>query len=173
VTWVPRWSSTLTAGIPAIAYEGTTTATHPAMTVPIATGDLRTAHSAPTANSANGDLIAAAAPSSAPAARQRHSTGLMSGGRNHKSATPARPKAAASPSMCPLATISHSSSGFTDQSRCARNRIAGSPRHSRSSISTTAPKAIATHSFSQNVIAAIEAPPSSAETHSSAVATGP
>src|SRR5207248_1742207 len=38
---------------------------------------------------------------------------------------------------------------------------------------TTAPKAIASSSFSQNVMRASEVPPSSAAPHSAAVATGP
>jgi hypothetical protein len=46
-------------------------------------------------------------------------------------------------------------------------------RSSRSSSSTTAPNASATKSLSQNVISAIEAPPSSADSHSSAEAIGP
>ena len=58
--------------------------------------------------------------------------------------------------MCPVATISQSSSGLTDQSRWARRRIAGLSRSSRSSSSTTATKASATSSLSQNVISAIE-----------------
>ena len=75
--------------------------------------------------------------------------------------------------MWPPATISHSSSGFTDHSRCARRRISGSRRSRRSRARTTAPKAIASSSFSQNVIRASEVPPSSAALHSAAVATGP
>ncbi len=75
--------------------------------------------------------------------------------------------------MCPLATISHSSSGLTVHSRCARRRRAGSDRSVRSSSSTTTPNAIEFHSFSQNVIRAIDVPPSSAAAHSSAVAAGP
>jgi len=79
----------------------------------------------------------------------------------------------ASPSMCPLATISHSTKGLTDQSRWARSRMAGLSRSTRSRSSTTKPNAMATHSLSQNVIVARLEPPSSAETHSSAVASGP
>ena len=75
--------------------------------------------------------------------------------------------------MWPPATISHSSRGFTDHSRCARRRISGSARSKRSRARTTAPKAIASSSFSQNVMRASEVPPSSAAVHSAAVATGP
>jgi hypothetical protein len=82
VTWLPpRVKSTLTAGIPAITYEGTTTASQPPATAAIAAGDLRTAHTAASAKSTNGDLVAAAAPSSAPAATQRASPGRAAGGR--------------------------------------------------------------------------------------------
>jgi len=82
VTWLaPRAKSTRTAGIPAITYEGTTTASQPPARAAIAAGDRRTAHTAATANAANGDLVAAAAPSSAPAATQRASEGRAAGGR--------------------------------------------------------------------------------------------
>ena len=75
--------------------------------------------------------------------------------------------------MWPLATISQSSSGFTDQSRWARRRCAGSARSMRSRARITAPKASASSSFSQNVIRASDDPPSSAAAHSAPVATGP
>ncbi len=75
--------------------------------------------------------------------------------------------------MWPPATISHSSSGFTDHSRWARRRIPGSARSSRSRARITAPKASASSSFSQNVMRASEVPPSSAAPHSAAVAAGP
>ncbi len=123
--------------------------------------------------STNGDLVQAAAASRAPAAAHRASVGLAPSGVNRSAARPASPNAIARPSTCPLATISHSSSGLSDHSRWARRRIAGLSRSSRSSSSATAPNASATKSLSQNVISAIEVPPSSADTHSSAEAIGP
>ncbi len=75
--------------------------------------------------------------------------------------------------MWPLATISQSSSGFTDQSKWARRRISGSDRSIRSRARVTAPKASASSSFSQKVIRASDVPPASAAAHSAAVATGP
>ena len=75
--------------------------------------------------------------------------------------------------MWPLATTSHSSSGFTDHSRWARRRIPGSERSRRSRARITAPKATASSTFSQNVMRASDVPPSSAAAHSAAVAAGP
>jgi hypothetical protein len=76
-------------------------------------------------------------------------------------------------STCPAATRTHSSSGFTDHSRCARILRAGSPRVSLSRPSTTAPNAIVVQSFSQKAIRAADVPPSSAAAHCSALASGP
>jgi hypothetical protein len=75
--------------------------------------------------------------------------------------------------MWPPATISQSSSGFTDQSRWARKRRAGSRASSRSRAAITAQKASASSHLSQKVMRASEVPPSSAATHSAPVATGP
>jgi len=65
------------------------------------------------------------------------------------------------------------SSGFSDQSRCARIRRAGSLRSIRSRPITTPANTIAFHSFSQNTICGPEVPPSSAAAVSSMVASGP
>jgi hypothetical protein len=163
----------LTAGIPAIAYDVTVSQPKPASRQAILAGERRTAHSAATRKSAKGDLVQAAAASRVPAAAHRSSVGLAPSAVNRKAARPPSPNAIARPSMWPVATISHSSSGLTDQSRWARSRMVGLSRSSRSSRSTTATKASATSSLSQRVISAIEWPPSRAASHSSAVAIGP
>ena len=72
-----------------------------------------------------------------------------------------------------MAISPHSSSGLAVQSRWARTRRAGLERSIRSRTSATAPNAIAFHSFSQKMIRAADAPPSSADTYCSAVASGP
>ena len=95
------------------------------------------------------------------------------GVRARSATIPSRPNNAASPSMWPLATISHSSSGFTDHSKWARSRISGSERSRRSRARITAQKATASSSFSQKVMRASDVPPSSAAPHSAAVARGP
>ena len=116
-------------------------------------------------------MKSAAMPTSSPAARARATTPRAASVRSRVS--PSREAAAASTSRCPPAISAQSSSGFTDQSRCARARRAGSPRSSRSSPTATARNAIPFHSFSQRMIPAAEVPPSRAAANCSAVASGP
>ncbi len=79
----------------------------------------------------------------------------------------------ASTSRCPAATRSHSSRGLTVQSRWARSRWAGLWRSSRSRTTATTANAAESHSLSQNVMRAAEAPPSLAARNCSMVASGP
>ena len=88
-------------------------------------------------------------------------------------ASPKKLAAAANVSRWPLAIRPQSTSGFSDQSRWARARRAGSERSIRSRPTTTPRKMIAFHSFSQKMIRAGEVPPSSAAARCSTVASGP
>jgi len=116
-------------------------------------------------------MKSAATPTSIPAATAR---GTMPPALRFRSTVrPRRLAAAASTSRCPPAISAQSISGFTDQSRCARARRAGSERSSRSRPITTPRNATAFPSFSQAMTRTAEVPPSLAAAHCSAVASGP
>ncbi len=117
-------------------------------------------------------MKSAATPTSIPAA-SAPAAGTVPPRVRRTRVSPSRDAATASTSRCPPAISDQSTSGFTDHSRCARTRRAGSARSSRSRPSTTPANAIAFHSFSQPMIDVTDVPPRLAAAHCSAVPSGP
>src|SRR5215469_4210390 len=84
-----RWTSTATAGVPNHRYEGTRTASAPVATAARFRGDSLVIHARARTNRTNSAFMSAAAPTSAPPARQARALGAVPGGRT---ATRTRPK---------------------------------------------------------------------------------